>query len=127
MAEKAGDSPAGTPGTTGTPSEGMRTLKRQRGTPTFQTPHRPRKRAPLREISEGEPPIRCLSFAVTVAGHQTPGSGSDGELKGLVVFGLFHSTGERWPTHKQEAFWKSAGEFVRKRAITSHVRSGQLF
>ena len=118
MAEEHGD------GTPGTPTGGMLSLKRPRGTPTFQTPRRPRKRAPLREIvaQEGEAvPARRLSF------DAAPQSWSGVEVKALVEFVLFHSTGERWPTHKQTVFWSNAAEFVKKRARTSHVRSGKFF
>ncbi len=96
MAEKPGD---------GTPTE-ERSLKRHRSTPTFQTPHRPRKRAPLREIPaqvrEEGAPVRRLSFAT--AGPPAQGTCTEVELKALVEFVLFHSTGEHWSTHKQEAF-----------------------
>ncbi len=98
MAEKPGD------GTPGTPTE-ERSLKCHQSTPTFQTPHRPSKRAPLREIPaqvrEEEAPVRRLSFAT--AGPPAQGTWSEVELKALVEF-VFHSTGERWPIHKQEAF-----------------------
>ena len=52
-------------GTPGTPTGTVFKLKHLRGTPTFQTPHRPRKRAPLREVVAGEgeeAPVRRLSF-----------------------------------------------------------------
>ena len=86
----------------GTPTGRVLLPKRLRGTPTFQTPHRPRKRAPLRGIVAGEGdeiPVRHLSFD---AGPQMEpmGAWSEVEVKALVEFVLFHTTGESWPTHK---------------------------
>ena len=46
------------------------------------------------------------------------------ELKALVKFILFHSSGEKWPCHKQTAFWNSAGAFVKERSGSSHCGSG---
>ena len=67
--------------TYGTPAARLPSLKRPRGTPTFETPHRPRKRAPLREIAaqEGkEAPLRRLSFVT--AGSPRQGTWSDEEF-----------------------------------------------
>ena len=36
---------------------------------------------------------------------------SDTEIEALVVSVMLHSAGDSWPTHKQDSFWSSAGEF----------------
>ena len=32
----------------------------------------------------------------------------DAEIKALVEFVLFHSAGDKWPSHKQDSFWSCA-------------------
>ena len=45
------------------------------------------------------------------------------ELEVLTEFLLFHTSGESWPlSHKQDAFWKCASEFVKLKG--GAVRSG---
>ena len=49
-------------------------------------------------------------------------------MKALTEFVLFHTTGEKWPTHKHQEFWRSASEFIQQRARTNAVsRSGKLY
>ena len=50
---------------------------------------------------------------------------SDAEIEALVEFVLFHSAGDSWPTHKQDGFWSSAGEFLQKRTKNSMRRTGK--
>jgi len=71
------------------------------------TPHREQKRVALREIlaasndlePEGPEP-RCLTYTNVNLKEKW----SNDELKALVQFILFHSSGELWPSHKQEEF-----------------------
>ena len=37
---------------------------------------------------------------------------SEEEVKTLAEFVFFHTTGDKWPSHKQSAFWTSASESV---------------
>ena len=99
--------------------------KRPRGTPTLQTPVRPKKRVPLRFSHEQCPPpsSRQLSFPDT---RQEKQEWSEAEVKALVQFVMFHTDGELWPTHKRPYFWHGAAEFVKQRACTSFIRSGML-
>ena len=100
--------------------------KRPRSSPTFLTPHRCQKRVPLREIcaaTNGETlqPRRLSNLCLqsnSESGHQsTKGeSWNDAELKALIEFILFHTTGENWPTLKQMNFWSSASDFVSNRS-----------
>lgn len=105
-----------------TPKQSPRSRKRIRGTPTFETPHRPRKsqRVPLKEQGNGQAYRRCL-FVQDKGEKSEPWS--EDELKALVEFVLFNS--ESWPTHKQYEFWNKAADFVRNRASTGHTRSGK--
>ena len=50
----------------------------------------------------------------------------DNEVKALIEFVLFHSSGEKWPSHKQAVFWNSAGQFVKERSGSSLSRSGMF-
>jgi len=47
---------------------------------------------------------------------------SEEEVKALAEFFLFHTPGDKWPSHKQNAFWTSACEFVEQRVESSVVR-----
>ena len=40
---------------------------------------------------------------------------SEEEVEALAEFALFHTPGDKWPSHKQSAFWASASEFVEQR------------
>jgi len=51
---------------------------------------------------------------------------SNDELKALVECILFHSSGELWPSHKQEVFWNNAGEFVKESSGNSQCRRDML-
>ena len=46
---------------------------------------------------------------------------SEDEVNSLVEFILLMGIGEKWPTHQ---FWCSAGEFVKQRTNSRHLRSG---
>ena len=46
--------------------------------------------------------------------HKAKEKWSDTEIEALVEFLLFHSTGDRWPTHKQDGFWSSAVNLSRQ-------------
>ena len=105
------------------------TLKRPRGSPTLCTPHREQKRVPLREIlaasnnlEPGVPEPRRLTYTNVDVKEKW----CNDELKALVEFILFHSSGEQWPTHKQEVFWNGAGDFVKERSGSSQCRSGMI-
>lgn len=45
------------------------------------------------------------------------------ELEALVEFVLLHHD-DKWPNTMQEQFWSSAAVFVRDRAGTPHLRTG---
>lgn len=111
------------------PSTGLQ--KRPRSSPTFLTPQRCQKRVPLREMqltstsnsTRLEP--RRLSYQCT----NSTGSiirWTSAEIKALIEFVLFHSTGESWPCHKHMVFWTNAGEFVQTRSASDTCRSGKL-
>ena len=114
--------------------------KRPRSSPTLLTPQRHLKRVPLRELVVSD----CAREDGTVTSlvprtltYETEGGFSDGpvkpkeqwsvnELKALTEFVLFHTSGESWPSHKQDAFWKCASEFVKSRGGAENVvRSGR--
>ena len=77
------------------------------------------------------------SLVPTTLTYETEGGCNDGptkskeqwsvdELKALTEFFLSHTSGESWPTHKQDAFWNSASEFVKSRGgAVDVVRSGR--
>lgn len=99
--------------------------KRDRGTPTGHTPHRPKKRVSLREQEEsglqsGKSGRRLPLFTQT-----SLGTWSVDEVKALTEFILFYTEVDKWPTHKREHFWKSAATFVQRRAHTTFVRTGR--
>lgn len=49
------------------------------------------------------------------------------EVKALAEFILFHTPGDKWPSHKQSIFWASASKFVKHRVKSPSVcRSGML-
>ena len=107
-----------------TPRTDRPQYKRQRGTPTFQTPHRLNKRLPLREAADLESSARRLTFSADTETSQE--TWSDAELQALVEFVLFHGTGECWPTHKRTEYWKNAADFVKMRAKTSRGRTSEF-
>ena len=39
---------------------------------------------------------------------------SEKEVKALVEFILFHSPGDKWPTTKNDHFWRNAAMFVKE-------------
>jgi len=104
--------------------------KHPRGSPTLLTPQRAQKRVPLREIvvngarqleQQLEQPLECNSVPGT---QKTNEKWSDEELKALVEFVLFYSTGDTWPGHKQTEFWSNAGTFVSSRSGATTTRTG---
>ena len=128
--------------------------KRPRGTPTQQTPQRPRKRPTLREhehervllpANENSPaprPRRRLLYQNVDSSVRSEGAGStrtaesatsegagswaESEIKALVEFVLFHEKDDKWPCHKRSAFWRGAGSFIQIRCKTLHLRSGNM-
>ena len=88
--------------------------KRPRGTSTFQTPIRPSKRLPRRELKL----LRKNSPAVTAMW-------SEDEIKALVEAVLLNCRGDYWPAYQRMAIWDSVTSFVRMRAAAPHQRSGQ--
>ena len=107
------------------------TKKRLRSSPTLITPHRELKRIPFRQRVQNEnfPRPRCLSqsFVPPTQGSDKQEKWSDAELRALVEFVLFYSEGIKWPSHKREDFWNSAGEFVQTKAGSSVCRSGKHY
>jgi len=104
--------------------------------PTRCSPQSQSKRVPLRDLAEANnlPSPRFLPSRLTyeeVESNKQLKSKvewSNSELKALTEFVLFHTTGETWPSHKQMAFWKSAGEFVKNRGgVDSIYRSGKCY
>ena len=101
--------------------------------PTRCSPQSQSKRVPLREITEVNnlQSPRLLPSRLTYKDEsnkqlKSKVEWSNSELKALTEFVLFHTTGETWPSHKQVAFWKSAGEFVKNRGgVDSTYRSGK--
>ena len=97
----------------------------------MKTPCRPAKRTPLREK------VLNSDFALVIPQrilHQphnqaTPRSipkdkWSDAEIKALIEFVLFHSTGDKWPSQKQDSFWNCASDYLQSRAGDCVRRSG---
>ena len=113
--------------------------KRPRSSPTLCTPHREEKRIPLRDIANRFDPDSSLPRtslrlaprtligcdpATNNTSRDSKEKWTNDELKALTEFILFHTSGESWPTHKQEAFWESAAEFLQQRVGTV-LRSGK--
>ena len=75
------------------------------------------------EINETLQPRR---LSLSSSGHQPTKdkNWNDAELKALVEFILFHTTGENWPTHKQMNFWSSASDFISSRSGITTRRIG---
>ena len=104
-------------------------VKRPRGSPTFHTSHRARKRTPLRQKIPDEtslaPRVLRLSAQPTEQSNsKLQEKWSDLELQAMTEFVLFHSNGDSWPAHKQKAFWNSASEYVHTRGGNNIVRTG---
>ena len=100
--------------------------KRPRSSPTCLTPRQCQKRVPLRELAANstqclEP--RRLSYQ-SDSSHPAKEKWTPNETSALIEFILFHTTGDRWPTHKQMVFWKYAGEYVQTRSASNNYRSG---
>ena len=106
---------------------GHQLQKCPRGSPTCLTPHQCQKRVPLREISAATngtvQPRRLSNLCLSSSGHQLSKdeNWNDAELKVLVQFILFHTTGDNWPTHKQKHF---ASDFISSRSGITTKRSG---
>ena len=111
----------------------QRLSKRPRGTPTFQTPHRPAKRVPLRQLPPEEAGVQPRRIIATASSGQAQaskesrrkgGTWSRGQIKALVEFVLLHCIGDTWSTHISMAMWTAAGEFVHMRTGDDTARSG---
>lgn len=128
--------------------------KRQRSSPTYSTPTRPRKRVPLRplvcspqraEANEAALPRQArLEFGGSSASVNLPirkcgGSSkasysrqladvwSEAEIKALVEFIVIRCGEEsKWPTHHGKEFWKSAASFISTSAKSTCQRSGKF-
>lgn len=103
-----------------------------KGSPIMCTPQRVQKRVSLREMAASnelrpKPSLepRQLTYAcVNDSIDKVKEKWCSDELKALIEFVLFNSSGEQWPSHKQAAFWNSAGRFVKERSGSSMCRSG---
>ena len=94
------------------------------------------KRVPFRKLVASDDRTIASSVPTTLT-YETEGGCNDGptqskeqwsvdELKALTEFIVFHTSGESWPTHKQDVFWKGASEFVKSRGgAVNVVRSGR--
>lgn len=103
--------------------------KRPRGLPTMYTPHREQKRVSLWEsiaANNALEPRRLTYVCVNNSINNVKEKWCNDELKALIEFVLFHSSGEHWPSHKQAKFWNSAGQFVKERSGSSLCRSSML-
>jgi len=104
-------------------------MKRPRGSPTFHTPHRVRKRIPLRQKTPEETMVELhvlrLSQPLEQPNSKLQEKWSDQELQALIEFVLFLSDGDSWPAHKQDTFWNSASEYVHTRGGSNVVRMGK--
>ncbi len=126
-------------------------LKRPRSSPTYLTPTRPGKRAPLRlrllensphsrfpvckprQLELGSPHhiIHSANASVTAPQRQVycrqyADAWSEAEIKALVEFVHFHCDKSNWPTHHNNKYWKAAASFVRTQAKTTVQRSGKV-
>ena len=120
----------------GTGESPSRVQKHFRGSPTLLTPRRSEKRILLRELVASDSTVAPLEPATLT--YETEGGCNDGptktkeqwsksELKALTDFVLFHTSGESWPSHKQDAFWTCASEFVKSTGGAVNVtRSGKF-
>ena len=101
-----------------------------RSTSTILTPTQCLKRAPLREAvlnltSSPSLTSRRLSYQCMTEGRTSSQvKWMNVEVKALIKFVLFHSTGDTWPSHKQMMFWTSVGEFVKTRSGSDTCRNG---
>ena len=119
------------------PSQSNSAEKRPRGSPTLLTPRRKEKWTPLRELvawaSADDTTSTVSSLLPTTLAwcndndrpSKTKEKWSVCELKALTEFVLFHTWGKSWPSHKQDAFWRYASEFVKLKG--GAVRSGKCF
>ena len=102
--------------------------KGRKSTPTFNTPVRPHKRRPLRELVQVEgldlPRTRLYSEHNSISTKRSS-SWSQEEIKALLQFVLLHSDGLSWPTHHNMAIWNAAGSFIKMKLGTEHCRSGE--
>ena len=100
--------------------------KRYRGTPTYQTPQRPKKRVSLRERERSVAREQSVSTRLPLFPPTSAGTWSLEEVKALVEFMLFHTDPtEKWPTHKRDDFWDSAARFVQRRSRATLRRTGK--
>ena len=125
------------------PSDETANSKRPRGSPTLSTPHRQEKRVALRDLvnhevnhegrvqgdREGDhrdtlptPNLAPRRLINCRGSSDSREKWSEEEVKALAEFVLFHTPGDKWPSHKQNAFWTSASKFVEQRVESSVVR-----
>ena len=50
---------------------------------------------------------------------------TENEIKALVDFILFHGAGEKWPTTKNDTFWRKAALFVKERSGVHTLRTSK--
>ena len=105
------------------PSTGLH--KRERSSPTGLTPCQCQKRVLLREFTSASNLTRLEPMKLSY-GCRDNSKWTTAEIKALIEFILFHSTGDSWPSHKQMVFWTKAGEFVQTRSASDACRSGTL-
>jgi len=97
--------------------------KRSRSSPMCLTPCQCQKRVPLRELAASPPnSTQCLKprqFSYrSDSSHPVKEKWTPAETSALIEFILFHTTGDRWPTHKQMVFWNDR-EYVQTRSAAS--------
>jgi len=82
---------------------------RPRSSPTCLTPCQCQKRVPLRELAVSPPNLtqrlepRRLLYQ-SDSSHPVKEKWTPAKTSTLIEFTLFHTTGDRWPTHKQMVF-----------------------
>ena len=87
-------------------------FKHPRGSPTMYTPHQEQKRILLREsmaANNALEPRHLVYICVNNSINNVKEKWCNDELKALIEFVLFHSSGEQWPSHRQAVFWNSDG------------------
>ena len=100
----------------GNPSHDSTVQKHPRSSPTLLTPRRHQKQILFRKLVVSDDRT-VASLVPTTLTYETEGGRNDGptkskeqwlvnELKALNEFVLIHTSGESWPTHKQDGFGK---------------------
>jgi hypothetical protein len=105
------------------------TPKRPRGSPTGTTPQQAAKRGTSTRhrleytALEQRQPLANLQLTSNTSYYVPASAWSVEETKALVEFLLFNDP-KKWPSTKDEKFWKSAATFVQERARGPRVRTG---